>query len=78
MGAPDRLDRRSFTVEAAGKKFATVCRADGYWVMTWLSKTKRRAAWKGRQFVDGIREPRKYVWAWHGSLPSPFIATIDS
>ena len=66
--------KRSFTVEQSGKKFATIGRADGYWAVRWLSKTKRRAVWKGQQYVAEVREPGKIVWAWHSSVTSPFIA----
>ena len=69
--------QRTFTVEQDGRKFATVCRADGYWTTTWRSKTKRRATWKGQQFVAGLRIPGRLVLAWHGSVPSPFLAIAD-
>lgn len=53
---------RTFDIEPRGKKWATVCRTDGYWSITWLSKTKRRARQKGEEFVSGERTAmRKYT-----------------
>lgn len=53
---------RSYSIEARGKKFATVCRTDGFWSITWLSKNKKAARRKGEDFVSGKRTAmRKYV-----------------
>lgn len=60
---------RTYTIEPHGKKFATVCRTDGYWSITWLSKNKRAAKRKGDEFVSGKRtDMRKYVTRWGETL----------
>lgn len=60
---------RSFSVEPCGKKFATVCRTDGYWSITWLSKNRRLAVRKGEEFLAGKRTSmRKYVTAYGQAL----------
>ena len=41
---------KTFSVDPYGYKFATVCRTDGYWSITWLSKNKKAAARKGDEF----------------------------
>ena len=54
----------TFTTQRHGKKWATVCRTDGFWSITYFSKNKRRARRKGEEFVAGIRTAtRKYVTA---------------
>lgn len=56
---------RGYSVEPSGKKFLTVCRTDGYWSITWLSKNKRRAKQKGDEFISGKRTSRrKYITAY--------------
>lgn len=53
---------RTYSVEPYGKKFATICRTDGYWSITWFSKNTRAAKRKGDDFVTGKRTAmRKYV-----------------
>lgn len=53
---------RTYTIEPQGKKYATICRTDGYWSITWLSKNKKQAKRKGDDFVSGKRTAmRKYV-----------------
>lgn len=74
MVKPIDNSKRSYEVSFFRGKFRTQCRIDGFWVCSWFSKTKRRAIWKGDQFVVGKREPRKLVWAWHSSAKSPFLA----
>lgn len=55
---------RTYKIEPRGKKFATVCRTDGYWSITWLSKNTRAANRKGNEFVSGKRTSmRKYTTA---------------
>lgn len=52
----------SYRVEPYGKKFATVCRSDGYWSVTFLSKNTRAARRKGDDFLSGRRTGmKKYV-----------------
>ncbi len=48
-------DVLTYEIRPHGKKFVTVCRADGYWVTSWVSKNKRRARRKGEEFVIGAR-----------------------
>lgn len=56
---------RTYRIETRGKKFATVCRTDGYWSITWLSKNRKAAERKGDEFVSGKRTAmRKYVTAY--------------
>jgi|TARA_R110000744_G_C19149771_1_gene539277 hypothetical protein len=56
---------KTFSVDPYGYKFATVCRTDGYWSITWLSKNKKAAARKGDEFVSGKRTAmRKYTTAY--------------
>jgi hypothetical protein len=53
---------RTYKILPHGKKFATVCRTDGYWSITWLSKNGRAARRKGEDFVAGRRTATgKYV-----------------
>ena len=53
---------RSYTVHPCGKKFATDCRTDGYWSITFLSKNIKMAKRKGDEFVSGHRTAvRKYT-----------------
>lgn len=53
---------RTYSIEQWGKKFATVCRTDGFWSITWLSKSRKSAKRKGDNFVSGKRSAiRKYV-----------------
>lgn len=55
----------TYEVIPQGKKFATVCRTDGYWFITWLSKNKKRAHAKGEEFVNGTRTSlRTYITAY--------------
>ena len=46
---------KTYTIEPYGKKFATVCRTDGYWSITWLSKNTKLARRKGEEFISGKR-----------------------
>lgn len=57
--------KRTYSVSPRGKKFVTVARVDGLWVCEWVSKNRRLADWKGRQFVAKRREPRRVVWVYH-------------
>ena len=53
---------RTYSIEEKGRKFATVCREDGFWAITFLSKNTRRARQKGEEFISGERTAmRKYV-----------------
>lgn len=53
---------RTYSIEPRGRRFATVCRTDGYWSITWLSKNRKVAKRKGDDFVSGKRSAvRKYV-----------------
>jgi hypothetical protein len=55
----------SYEVVQQDSKFATVCKTDGYWSITWLSKNKKRAHVKGQEFMNGTRTSmRKYVTAY--------------
>jgi hypothetical protein len=56
---------RNYQVKPHGKKFATVCRTDGYWSITFTSKNTRTAKRKGDDFVSGKRTAsRKYTTAY--------------
>jgi hypothetical protein len=53
---------KTYEIEQRGKWFATVCRTDGFWAITFISKNKRAAKRKGDEFVSGKRNAtRKYV-----------------
>jgi len=52
----------TYEVKPHGKKFETVCRTDGYCSISFLSKNKKLAHRKGREFLSGTRTSyRKYV-----------------
>lgn len=55
-------DQKNYEIEPRGKKFTTICRTDGLWSITYISKNKRSAKRKGDEFVSGERTTtRKYV-----------------
>lgn len=50
---------KTFEVQPHGKKFETICRIDGCWSISFLSKNKKAATKKGREFVSGARTSRR-------------------
>ncbi len=59
---------RTYEVKPYGKKFATICRTDGYWSISWLSKTTRAARRKGDEFVSGKRTSTRRYRTRHGEM----------
>ena len=63
-----RPDVLTYEVKPDGKKFVTICRSDGYWVTSWVSKNKRQAKQKGKDYVDGKRSPFRGYRTQHGEM----------
>ena len=66
----------TYKIVPDGHKFATVCRTDGYWSITWYSKTKKAAKRKGDDFLAGKRTATRHYRTRHAEMCDMMVADL--